>query len=149
MKFEGSFAVPFEQAMVWRTVTDCAVLERITPAIYSYRVIEPNKQFIADAGIEMAGQALKLSAEIEWRSFIPPEHLQIYATTSWGGQPVQVNGDIWLLDSGETEIRFSAEVTAVHVPKHLLNTLVSNFLKTFFTNFKKELASVSALAANP
>lgn len=145
MQFEGSFHIDAPPTAAWQTLTDTAVLARITPHIEQYNIIEPDKRFAADATLAVGGQSIPLSADIHWLDLIPNEYLHTLTKTSWMGQKIKLDAKIWLIAAVQTEVRFSAELTAPAIPKSIAHAVMSGILRDFFTNFKQELKEVESI----
>ena len=143
MRFEGTVSIQAARTLAWEKLIDQHTFARIAPGVHEMKTIVPDERFQIHFGLPFGAQPTILSAEVIMEERVDKEHLLWTTAVPLGTETILAYGDMQLSGTDRCELLFSAEVTHPPraIPSPILHSIISNAIRTFFTNLKAELES--------
>jgi carbon monoxide dehydrogenase subunit G len=148
LRFEGTVDVVAQRALVWSQLTTPEVLADVTPGVVAYEIVEPERHFRVSSVVDVGGNQMSLPVDIVWVRAIEDVLLQWEAVVSIRNRAIAIKGVLDLTGDDLTVITFSAETAplpnTINIPPMIMRSLITRYITTFFTNFKRVVEKTSA-----
>ena len=147
MKLEGEVTIQADRQAVWDFLTDAEAISQCAPGLESMKIIEPDKQFEAVAGVGFGTVKVRFVTNVKWVELDPPNMAKMTAHGTAPGSAADVEGEMRLADipEGGTRMSWSAEVvisgTLASLASRMMGSVSKKIANTFFDCVKGHVES--------
>ena len=138
MKLDGEVTIDADRQKVWDFLTDPEVVSQCAPGLESMKIIEPDKQFEAVAGLGFGTVKVRFVTNVYWLELDAPNFAKMTAHGTAPGSAADVTGDMRLEDTadGGTRIIWSADVmvsgTITSLASRMMGSVSKKIANSFF-----------------
>ncbi len=138
MKLDGEVTIDADRQKVWDFLTDPEVVSQCAPGLESMKIIEPDKQFEAVAGLGFGTVKVRFVTNVYWVELDAPNFAKMTAHGTAPGSAADVTGDMRLEDTadGGTRITWSADVmvsgTITSLASRMMGSVSKKIANSFF-----------------
>ena len=138
MKLDGEVTIDADRQKVWDFLTNPEVVSQCAPGLESMKIIEPDKQFEAVAGLGFGTVKVRFVTNVYWVELDAPNFAKMTAHGTAPGSAADVTGDMRLEDTadGGTRITWSADVmvsgTITSLASRMMGSVSKKIANSFF-----------------
>jgi carbon monoxide dehydrogenase subunit G len=138
MKLDGEVTINAERQKVWHFLTDPEAVSQCAPGLESMKIIEPDKQFEAIAGLGFGTVKVRFVTDVHWIELDAPNFAKMTAHGTAPGSAAEVTGDMRLEDTadGGTKMTWSADImvsgTITSLASRMMGSVSKKIANSFF-----------------
>jgi hypothetical protein len=137
MKLDGEVTINADRQKVWDYLTDPEAVSQCAPGLESMKIIEPDKQFEAVAGLGFGTVKVRFVTNVYWVELDAPNFAKMTAHGTAPGSAADVTGDMRLEDTadGGTKMTWSADVIVSGTITSLASRMMGSVSKKIANGF--------------
>ena len=138
MKLDGEVTISADQQKVWDFLTDPEAVSQCAPGLESMKIIEPDKQFEAIAGLGFGTIKMRFVIDVRWVELDAPNFAKMTAHGTAPGSAADVTGEMRLeeLEDGRTKMTWTADVlvsgTITSLASRMMGSVSKKIANSFF-----------------
>jgi carbon monoxide dehydrogenase subunit G len=138
MKLDGEVTINADRQKVWDFLTDPEAVSQCAPGLESMKIIEPDKQFEAVAGLGFGTVKVRFVTNVYWVELDAPNFAKMTAHGTAPGSAADVTGGMQLEDTadGGTKMTWSADVmvsgTITSLASRMMGSVSKKIANSFF-----------------
>ena len=138
MKLDGEVTINADRQKVWDFLTDPEAVSQCAPGLESMKIVEPDKQFEAVAGLGFGTIKVRFVTNVYWVELDAPNFAKMTAHGTAPGSAADIKGGMQLEDTadGGTKMTWSADVivsgTITSLASRMMGSVSKKIANTFF-----------------
>jgi len=138
MKLDGEVTINADRQKVWDFLTDPEAVSQCAPGLESMKIVEPDKQFEAVAGLGFGTIKVRFVTNVYWVELDAPNFAKMTAHGTAPGSAADITGGMQLEDTadGGTKMTWSADVivsgTITALASRMMGSVSKKIANTFF-----------------